>query len=276
MDEHKQLAGLLDGVNATSVGGPSRVLPPSPVAAVGTAGQGQVTTLFRFNPDVAAHAKPLHLGRVPEILTASVQGMGGTGPLVGIATWGSGNGSQQTCEFDIQLGFPFPFGNNPGIRAAQGGVLFSVLGTSFQLDARNDANVIPAAGLGNVAIGNAAIGPMLATASMAKGNRAGGTQLTRTLLGTYAPSGGLPATNIVAVPVPAFAKRFTVFRSPADESIQIATTDLQFTQVDGPYNVAANAVAPTLVLQPNMFSVAITNTGGAPLNVVGVVFELGL
>jgi len=277
MEQHEHiLAGLLDGVNASDVGGPSRLLPAAPAAAVGSAGYGQLTTLFRFNPDVQKHGKPSHLGRVPEILTASVNGYGGTGPLVGVARWGSGNGSQQVCEFDIQLGFPFFLGSNPGGNAATGGVLFTVVGTSLQVDARNDANLIPNVGIGNAALGNAAIGPPLATGSMAKGPRAGGAALTRTIVGTYAPGGpGLAPTTSVNMQVPAFAKKATIFRSNAVEPVQVSFTDLQGTQLDGPYNLAANAPSPTFVLQPNMLFVSVANTGGAALQVVGVVFELG-
>ena len=278
MNLHKPLPGLLDHVNAGSVGGPLMPLPPANVAAVGNAGYGNARTLVNFSPDIKGEEKQLDLGRVPEVLTASVFASGGTGPLVGIAQWGSGNGQQQQMEFDIPQTFGQFLGSNPGgTNQTAGGVLFSVPGTSLRIDARNDANLIANAGNGNVAIGVAANGTPSATASIGLGNRAGGTQLTRTIYGTYAPGGGLPATNIVNIQIPAFAKRFTIFRSSTVVGpIQVEMIDFNGSVVDGPYNLAAGATSPTFLLTPSVLEVAIANGGGAPLQVVGCIFELGL
>lgn len=281
---HTQLPGLMDGVNATLVGGPSAQLPAAAVAAEGSRGQGQVISLVKFSSDTADKKDQLKLGRVPLVLTASIAGNGGTGPLVGIARWGSGNGTQQEMEFDIQQGFPLV--TTPGVALrgrAAGGTLFSVPATSLEIAARNDANFLPSGPLGatpvSAPLGTVADGVPSATASLAIGNRAGGKALTRTLYALYAPAGPgmIPgAGGELLIAVPAFAKRFRVFRNSAANSISIVTVNNSFTDIDGPYNEAANTTPQTYELPGAASSIRIRNTGGTNILVLGAVFELGL
>jgi hypothetical protein len=275
---HETLPGLLDSINATHVGGPLFGLNPASGAPSLNA-FGPLTSLVKLGPDVAHHANPLKLGRVPLVMTASVYAAGGTGPVVGVARWGAGNGAQQQMEFDVQQGFPQFTVPNVTNAATQGGTLFSLPGTSFEIAARNDANLLVNAGglpLGLVA--GAAI-PQ-ASASLGTGNRGAAKALTRTMYCIYspgAPGGGLAAAASVQIAVPAFAKRFRVFRFDASASIQVSLTDGTNSLSDGPYNEAANAPPATYELPGWVNSVVVKNTSGAlVLQVVGCVFELGL
>lgn len=279
-EHHKPLAGLLDGVNATFVGGPFAILPPANVAAIGAPGKGPVQTLVKFSADVAKKGEPLKLGRVPVVLTASAFGTGGTGPLVGIARWGSGNGSQQEMEFDLQLGFPLaatPGAAANGAYPTQGGQLFSVPATSLEIAARNDLNLIP--GAGSIALGIilAPAVPSQATASIGIGNRAGvGGGLTRTIIARYNPGAMLAGQFLV--PVPAFAKRFRVIRSSglaAAAAITVNVVDGAFVICDGAYSEAAG-VPPTTYTLPSAAAEVVVTVAAAGCDVVGCIFELGL
>jgi hypothetical protein len=274
---HEQLPGLLDGVNATLVGGPSVALAPA-AGAPSLNAFGAIASLVKFNVDIAHHTHHLKLGRVPLVLTASTFVQQGTGPVVGVCRFGSGNGSQQSFEFDVQQGFPLFTVPNITNSATAGGSLFSLPCTSIEINARNDANLLANAGGDPLGLVAGAAVP-LASASIGIGNRGSSKPLTRTVYGIYAPAsvgGRLAPAGIVQVSVPAFAKRFRTFRTDATQPISVALTDGTGTPFDGPYNEAANAPPATYDLPASCSSVVITNTGAAALKVVGCVFELGL
>lgn len=272
--EHHPLPGLLDGVNATLVGGPLIILPPAAAPTIGRLGQGALTSLVKFDADIGAKHNAQKLGRVPLVMTGSVFGSGGGGPLVGVARWGSGNGYQQAMEFDIQLGFPeATLTPPPAAGSTLGGQLFSVPGTSLEIAGRNDANFIPGAGSTALGIGVGAFPPSSGTASIGTGNRAGaGGALTRTIYSYFNPA--VPVVGAFNVAVPAFAKRFRVLRfgTPA-LTVQIA--DGNFVAYDGPYTEAAGA-PPTTYQLPGSASVVVVTAAAPGCTVVGCIFELGL
>jgi len=275
--EHRPLPGLLDHVNATWVGGPLKVLAPAAAAAQGLPGLGPLVSLIQFGPPIGAKHDPQKLGRTPLVMTASVFGQGGTGPIVGIARWGSGNGYQQSLEFDIELGFPqATFGGIPP-GSTVGGQLFSLPGTSFEIAARNDLNFVPSAG--SIALGAVLAPPVpsQASASLGTGNRAsGGLGLTRTVYGYFNPA--VPLVGTATIPVPAFAKRFRVFRSTgvvAAAAITVLVTDGNFVIIDGSYNEAAGA-PPAIYHLPSAASTVQVTCAGPGCTVVGAIFELGL
>lgn len=239
---------------------------------------GAISSLVKFNVDTSKHGRPQHLGRVPLVLTSSAFVQGGTGPVVGVCRFGSGNGSQQVFEFDIQQGFPLFTVPNITNAATSGGSLFSLPCTSIEINARNDANLMVNAGGDPLGLVAGAAVP-IATASIGIGNRGSSKPLTRTSYGIYAPAsvgGRLAAGSIVQISVPAFAKRFRVFRTDATQPIQVSLTDGTATTFDGPYNEAANAPPATYDLPASTSSVVVKNTGAGTLSVVGCIFELGL
>jgi hypothetical protein len=285
MSEHEIHPGLFHGENKTTIGGPFADLPPAPVAAIGAPGLGRLVTLVRFQPDTDqkhgpqhqahGHVSPMKMGPAPQVLTASVMAQYGSGPIVGVARWGAGNGSQQILEFDVQLGTPTPFLGSSVGGSRSGGVLLSLPASAVQIDCRNDANFIP--NVGSVAIGDPTVGTPQATASLAQGVRAGSTQLTRTLYAVYAPAGpGLAAAGSVNLQVPAFARSFRIFRTDAGSSVSVTMVNAAGHNVDGPYNVAANVPSPSFALTPNMLEVFLVNTGASALTVLGCIYELGV
>lgn len=273
---NERLPGLLDGVNQSYVGGPFRVVPPATLPAVSLAGRGALVSLIKMQSDIAGKQDHLKLGRVPIVLTASVFGASGSGPLVGIALFGSGNGSQQQFEFDIQAGVPeatsTPSPSGPTL--SLGGQLFSLPCTSLEINARNDANVRLAAGQDT--LGDTSAGASSATASIGIGNRAGvGGGLTRTIYGYK--SVAVPLIGVATIAVPAFAKRFRVFRTinPTASAITVGIQDAAFVTIDGAYSEAAGAVPATYQLPGAAATVTVT-VAAPGASCVGCVFELGL
>lgn len=270
--EAEDMHELMRDVGPGKVGGPLMPIPPAAVAAIAPRGRGGGVTLQQFAPPVTTD-NGAHLTRPAEMITASIFAAGGpgSGPLVGVAKWGSGNGVQQQIEFDVQIGFPEP----AVIANTFGGAILSVPCTSLELVVRNDANLLPRAG--DQPLGSTVNTPS-ATASLALGTRASTAALTRTIYAVNLPAGGFAAAATVDVGVPAFAQRFRMFRSSANNAVQVTflSTAGVFAPSSGPYTDLAN-VAPALYTIPaNTSFLRLTNAGPGVLDVLGVVFELGL
>jgi hypothetical protein len=270
---HEQLKGLLDGERLTSIGGALVPLPPAPAAGVNAFGALQ--TILRFQPELGLPGAPQHMGRsTSRVLTASCYTLNGAGagPIVGVATWGAGNGAQQSIEFDISTSIPTP----AIINSSFGGAVLSVPATSLQIQARNDSNVLPR--VGDAPLGNTTNTPS-ATAGFAIGHRNGTSQLTRTIYAVNALLGGPLANGAnVVVGVPAFAQRFRMFRSSALNAIQVQmlATGGILSVVSGPYIDAASVPPSLYTLPANTQAIKITNNGPGTIDVLGVVFELGI
>lgn len=273
MHEHEPLRGLLDGERLTSIGGPLVPLPPAAVA--GANGFGPLATILRFQPDISQHDKPQQMGRsTSRVLTVSCYTLGGAeaGPIVGVATWGAGNGTQQSVEFDISNSLPSPATTN----SAYGGAVLSVPATSLQIQARNDSNLIPRNG--DAPLGNTVNNPSV-TAGFAIGHRNGTVQLTRTIFSVNALLGGpLAVAGAVLVGVPAFAQRFRMFRSSALNAVQVEMlgTGGILSVISGPYIDAASVPPSLYTLPANTQIIRITNNGPGTIDVLGTVFELGI
>jgi hypothetical protein len=273
MEQHEQLRGLLDGERLTSIGGALIPIPAAPAPAVGAF--GALVTLLRFQPALGKEHEPQLMGRkTSRVLTASVfsGNANAAGPLVGVVQWGAGHGAQQQCEFDITSSL-----YQPSITATTaGGTLLSVPATSLQISARNDSNLLPRAG--DTPLGNTVNVPV-ATAGFAIGHRSSTAQLTRTIYAVNLPTGApFAPTNHVDIGIPAFAQRFRIFRSSALNAVQVQLlgTGGIFAIVSGPY-IDAASVAPSLYTLPaNAQIMRLTNNGPGNIDVLGVVFELGL
>lgn len=283
MNPAQQLPMLLDGVLKGMVGSPSIFLPLAAAAAQVPAGQGVTKTLINLSADLDLHDHQTgkqhagKLGRAPLVLTASVFGVGSgsSGPLVGTAQWGSGNGAQQSVEFDIPLS-----GVNLSSAQASGGAQLTVPCTALSITARNDGNVIPV--LGGQPIGDAFGIPFqvanvlpTAAASIGIGSKQSGSVLTRTIWIANG-GGGLAATASVGVAVPAWAQCVRVLRFDASNTIQVTIVSLGLSTLAGPYNEAANAPPTVYVLPSTAGSITVKNTGGAAIAFMALVFELGL
>ena len=264
---------ILDGVPAGSVGGPIAAVPAAATAAIGQAGQGPWVRLL--------YAKALNqdqqvITESPRILTASVTGFvrGASnqgGPLVARASWGSGNSGPQQVDFDVQA---TSTASESGQQTSGGGSIISVPGDYLQIDIRNDGNVIPRNAVGETNLG--LLGEVFATAHFAQGPRASAVPMFRTRFGAFNVGAGVVAAGAVTVLVPPFARRFTVFRNPAGAAgISIQQNGLVL-PMDGPIAVAAGAPCPTFDILQSTGSITITNTGAGALQVIGVIFELGI
>jgi hypothetical protein len=272
METHGPLPRLLDGVLKAQVGSPLMPLPLAAVAAVGQPGLGREQTLMNLGPNTDLHGRGTHLGLAPEVVTATVYGVGGGsgGPIVGIARWGSGNGVQQQIEFDV----PFA-GSTLDSLAFCGGAILAVPCTSLTILARNDGNFIPNAGGSPIGSSFGPVGPVFASTSIGMGPKQGNAQLTRTI---WAINGGagLAPTGVVSVPVPPWAQRFRVLRYDASETIQVAMQTAGLDQCGGPFNEAANAQPAVYPVPSTCTAVNVKNTGAGAITNLLLVFELGL
>lgn len=240
-----------------------------PILASGSAGKGalgQPVSLIQFSGS----------DKDPRVMTASVSALtnpGATGPYTGIVRWASGLGDQQQLEFDIVCITNLLA---QGLVSGQGGTQISVVGSSMEVLVRNDAGFRPNGDPANDPLGDPTLGGIPFTASIGVGNKPSGLTPQRTVVAVN-KVGGLAAAAFTIAIIPPFARSFRVFRSSAAESISFAQMSLYGggNQIDGPYNVGANVVAPSVELLGNASVIKITNTGGAALDVVGVVFQLG-
>lgn len=268
---------LLDGVGAGRVGSGSLAIPQAQAAAEAPAGQGKPVALIKF---VGADRKGQDVGSSPHTLCGTIVafspvGTGVThvgGPLVGIARWGSGNGSQAICEFDVPV--------STGISDPVAGALITVAGDSLELLVRNDGNLRPSTGSDPLNGGVTTPTPS-GSASIAIGNRAGSTQITRTVYAMFNPGGaGLASGGLLAIPVPAFARTFRIFRH--NEPIVAGTMPPVNVSVggtfvvEGPFLIAAGVQSPEFQIPGGCFTVICVNPGPGAIEVLGAVFTIGL
>lgn len=270
------------------VGGPAKPLPAASAAADGVLGQGPLVTLLQFQPDITEYAQsadPSHaklarlLTRSPRVLTASVFAQGGTGPLIGVAQWGSGNGAQQSAEFDLPTaGFGGSLLLSPNTLVdAQGGVILSVPATSLNIVARNDANLIPPGGAQALGAAPPFVALPQATASIGIGQRGNRQPLTRTTFAVFDPAGaGLAPAGTVLIFVPPWSKRGTIFLRSAAQTATATIVDILNNNIAGPYTTVASTAPVPFDIPPTAGRILLTNTGAGAINVLGVVFELGL
>lgn len=275
------------GVNPGMLGGTTAVpIPPAVAAGVGIAGQGQAVNILQFRPSNIASENGQEQNIAPEMITATVVGNGGTGPLVGIARWGSGRSGMFTMEFDIPM--PGAQGNafvitNTSVPTL-GGVMLSVPGEALEISARNDANMKTRAQ--DAPMGNSALGNPLAYAALGLGNRKS-SNLYRTVFGVWnnvavAPGGGLADAAFVTVNVPPFATAYRVFRSVGSGAgaghISYQTLDTQGNQLDGPIDLAMGVLSPEIILPGKSGMVTLTNLdgggAGGTIQIIGCTFTL--
>lgn len=236
-------------------------------AAAGTKRQGEPVTLLQFSGDP----------NDPQVVTvsiAAIQQTNGKGPFVALLQWAAGLGQLQQAEIDIPTNDisqttsgAFPY--TPG-----GGLMVSFVGSSFEVKVRNDASFGPNNGDPLGLLGSAGV---QFTASAGIGSHAGaGAPPLRTIWGIHVAAGLAAGAGAVLMAVPPFARRFRVFRSEADNPIDIRQVDVRNAIVDGPYNVAAFTAAPQLELTGSTTFISVRNNGGATtISNIATVFELG-
>jgi hypothetical protein len=259
------MSNLFRGVDQGKIGG-SQEVPAAGALAIAPNGLGLEKGIVTFRSAEGDDD--------PQLITATLFARfrdAFTGPLVGIAEWGSGDGATQRVEFDLPI-VGVPSGNSQ----SASGVSLSVPATSLQIKARNDAALLVRASdnpLGDGGLGTVAI----ITASLAAGNRAGSGRLTRTMYNRKAPaaSGLAPAASVL-IPLSPFATSFQIFRASAAQTISFAPADFGGTAIDGPYNVAANAKAPEMPIPQGTVWILVTNTGAAEILTLGVQYFLFL
>jgi hypothetical protein len=224
-------------------------------------GQGKEIQILQFHGD----------DNDPVMLTLAMYttGIPTTGPMVGIVEFGSGNGDAVRCEFDLQTSGAQ---TTDDITVA-GGDLASFPANVVAVKVRNDAGFIPPGG--SAILGVRLPGPRV-SASLAVGSRPSSEiGLVRTIWSVNGVP-GLAAAASINILVPPFAKTVRVIRFDAANSIQVSFITPGGGTVDGPYNVAANAPAPTLSIPLGVQAITVKNTGGAPIVNLAALFGLAL
>lgn len=278
---------LSTGVNPGMLGGTTGAsIPPAPAAGVGVLGQGQAVNVLQFRPSNVTSSDGQEQNIAPEMIVASVVGQGGTGPLVGIARWGSGRSGMFQMEFDIPM--PGAQGNafiitNTSVPTL-GGAFIAVPGEALEISARNDANMKTRAQ--DTPMGNSQLGNPQAYAALGLGNRKS-SPLYRTIFGVWnnvavAPGGGLVDGGFVTVNIPPFATAYRVFRSVGSGAgaahVSFQTLDTQGNQLDGPIDLAMGVLSPEIALPGKSGMVTLTNLdgggAGGVVQIIGCVFTL--
>ncbi len=262
---------------------------------VGVHGRGPVQSVLTFqgcrnDPQVltASLFAILNLRESLEITEGIRTQSGFTGPLVGIALWGSGNSAQHKAEFDIPVGLnvsdllPGQMGENYGA-----GQIISVPASWLEIGVRNDAALTPRVDdnpLGFVDSTDVFFNAPEVSGNVAVHARAPGTSLSRTIWavnGSYGgDGGGLAPTETVSIVIPPYAQSFVVLRSPGFE-IQVSQMN-QFAAsatslVDGPYIVPASTPCPEMILNNSTCFINVTNNNATTLiNRIAVVYGLSL
>lgn len=279
-DHHnRRVRQLLADTAQGHIGGTGIPVPPAQVASA-TLGKGAEVGILRMagsdvdenDPQMVTIAINAQPGSAVTGSEGAFSPLGG-GPLVGIVTWGSGLGAQNRAEFDLPLQGPInPNAANPLPSVFGSGVLVSVPASALEIKCRNDARFIPPGGTDP--IGNIAVAPVV-TASLGTSERGGPSKLFYTQWLVSSVAGGLAAAATIFCPIPAFAKSFRIMRQSAAQTISF-TVNGSTLGIDGPYNVAANAMAPNVELSGNTYQINITNTGAGVIQSLAVLFEIGL
>jgi hypothetical protein len=254
---------LFTAQNPGSFGGVTLQLQPSGAPTRGIGGLGQAQSLLQFRGK----------GDDPQMITAAVTAVGPGGPITGIIFWGSGNGQNHRCEFDVGS---FGNANDP---SPIGGTLVSVNATHLELQVRNDGNFIPGfPGDGSFAIGAPTPVPTV-IGSLGIGTKISGTRAFKTtyLVNANAGGPGLPAGGTsFLTPLPPFTTSFVIQRSDAQNSMSFVLMNAFGLVMDGPYNVAANARCPEIPMSGWTKFIQITNTGGTAINNLSIISFLAI
>jgi hypothetical protein len=226
----------------------------------------------------------------PQVVTASVYAMIANGfqagPITGQILWASGNGLQNVAEFDVPIQTTTGPPIAPQIEPTTGGTQVTVVGTSFEIRARNDANLIPPNinGVGvQLPLGNnagAELTPVNVSASLAVGGRPTSGRVTRTVWAVNNPANPLAVGNATDVFVPPFASSFRIMRSNTGtfqaDAIRFNLGNNAAVVFDGGYDVAAGAPCPEILLSGQEGRIRIFNTGVTVIEKLAVVFFLNL
>jgi hypothetical protein len=258
---------LFAGKNPGMFGGQSQNIIPAGAAAVAPNGFGANASLLQFRGS----------DNDPQMITASIMAQGmlvggatGSGPMTGILSWGSGNGQNQSVEFDIGCKGTF----NGRVFSPIGGTMISVPASRIDLQVRNDSNLLAQNGTGT-SIGGNVIGVNV-TAALAVGTKISNTRAARTIWLFNDPGAAqFTPTNQVICNIPPFATSFVVMRDSANQSISFELLGTS-NQYDGPYNVAANVRCPETPISGWIDGIRITNTGSVGIERLSVLFFLSL
>lgn len=297
------MSDLFKGLPGGSFGNSVASVPPSQKQGVAPIGWGEIKTVVKF----PGHMRKGNMAHEtdPCMITASVFAQPNpdanfVGPLTGIALWGSGGSATHQAEFDIPVGTSFDPDfvlNDPApFDTPKGGTLISVVGTSLEIRARNDANLIPAGpdgkgtnqlpvgGVGAAAL-TAPFAPAFVSAALGVGPRAPEFTATKTIFSVLATpvAGSLAAGQQVSVRVPPFAKAYRIARRHTGFPGADFAGAIQFiefgglTSGEGPYTVASGVIAPIVDLSGWSTTLTIINAeAAAPIITLYVVFFLAI
>lgn len=294
------MSDLFQRINEANFGNTTGgVAPAETPGAIAPEGYGEPESVVKFPSATNDWPTPnTKHSSDPSIITASIQaapdGVPTAGPLTGIALWGSGGSQIQIAEFDI------PITTNPIFTLDDtrflpfGGTLISVPGTSLEVRARNDANLIPPPSNG----GNILSGPIgnggdattaLAnvTASICAGTKDSFARATKTVWGFFDDAAdilgrGLQPNDSVTMLIPPFATAVRVARSagtpptPAPTvTVEIGMRNLTHS-VDGPYTFATGVICDELILTGQAGLITVTNTSAVRIAAVLAIFTLAI
>lgn len=271
---------LMEGVNQGNIGRSDQAFPANS-SNVAPQGEGPVVGIVKFQGGD---------DNDPRVLTGTVyaysdnQTLQQLGPVTGIALWASGDGLINQAEFDIPvqtLQDAQTAQNNFGNTPLAGGVQFSVAASSLEIRARNDAKVLPRPRAAFAAEGNLGgipdnvNNPVRVTASIAQGNRAGSSKITRTIWALNNLVQVLAPDGIIDVFIPPYATSFIIQRGVLPGALQFTIFGSTFS--DGPYTIPAGTRCPEILLSGQSMFVRIHNDpAGANINNLQVVFFLNL
>jgi hypothetical protein len=306
VDEHfskgTDMSDLFNGADASTIGNTATAVPAQ-APGVAPSGWGPQVTVVKFQPGLGAISRGGLVDKMegdPHVVSVSIYATPVTpgtlpiGPITGIALWATGAGSTQIAEFDIPVATDQNPAVVPPIGPKGGGTLISVVATSLEIRARNDANLVPQSqGVGQInnPLGNpgSLVLPVannaLVTASLGAGVKSNDLRTTKTvwLINSSGGAGFAANSGSIFAPIPPFAASFRVLRGSQFEpgatvasAIQVALADRSGGVVDGFYNVGAGVVCPEIPLSGQAAGVLVTNNGAFMLDTVAVIFYLAV
>lgn len=294
------MSDTFKGSNPNNIGN-SVVVSPAQSPGEAPDGLGPVKTVVKYQPAGTGGWRTSAETNVAEwdasVISASISatppapGTNSPGPIVGIAIWASGSGQAQTAEFDIPVTTDSNPLASPPVGPKNGGTVISVVATSLEIRARNDANFIPPqiGATPNAPIGTAANGDAVVTASLGK-DVARTSRVMKTVWLINRPTGGaggLPVGSSVSAFIPAFATSFRVARAttgavggtaaPACRVVIGGVPNGGASFWDGGYSIASGVLSPEFLLSGQENEVSIFNSdGAASIDSLAIIFFLSL
>jgi hypothetical protein len=211
---------------------------------------------------------------------ANVAGVPG-GPIVGVLSFGSGNGISQRVEFNIPVYLPNQ-GDKNVWNGEGNGVILAFPMSHCNLGVRHDGNVIPAglAPLVNTIQGSP--GTVQVSCALATGGKNANDHVYRNIYLATAlgiGTGVLPGGVVGSARVPSFAFRYRVVRQPTLNTVLnvVPSTNFGTGSLD-PYQVPSGILGPWQEIPPGVDTIFVTSDATSTVNIANAVvqFELAI